>query len=241
TLFWVVLILFSIVKTKIVNYSSMTYFPLSYLATYTIFQYQEKKEIKLHKLFLVMGILLSVVFIAFPIVLNYKEYLYPLLAKDPFAIDTLKIMEMPMAMSFIGVFLLAGVLFAYSLFKKKKVVTGAFVFAIINAIVFNLNLNVIVPYVEKAVQGPAIEFYKRFEGQDVYLETIGFKSYGKLFYFKKPFPESVKTDHELLYTDLDKDAYFVSKTKKNRRLEEAEDIELIEQKGGYFLYYKPMK
>lgn len=240
-LFWVVLILFSIVKTKIVNYSSMTYFPLSYLATYSIFQYQENKEIKFDKLFLGMGLLLSLVFIAFPIVLNYKEALYPLLAKDPFAIDTLKIMEMPTSMSFIGIILLAGVLWAFYFFRKKQIITGAFVFAIINAIVFNLNLNVIVPYVEKAVQGPAIEFYERFEGQDVYLETIGFKSYGKLFYFKKPIPESYKTEHELLYTDLDKDAYFVSKTKKNRRLEEAEDIELVEKKGGYFLYYKPKK
>jgi hypothetical protein len=31
-LFWVVLILFSIVKTKIVHYSSLCYFPLTYLA-----------------------------------------------------------------------------------------------------------------------------------------------------------------------------------------------------------------
>ena len=34
TLFWVVLILFTIVSTKIVHYSSMTYLPLSFLAAF---------------------------------------------------------------------------------------------------------------------------------------------------------------------------------------------------------------
>jgi 4-amino-4-deoxy-L-arabinose transferase-like glycosyltransferase len=36
-LFWVVMILFSIVKTKIVHYSSLTYFPLSFLAACAIY------------------------------------------------------------------------------------------------------------------------------------------------------------------------------------------------------------
>ena len=32
--FWVVLILFSIVRTKIIHYSSFCYFPLTYLAAW---------------------------------------------------------------------------------------------------------------------------------------------------------------------------------------------------------------
>src|SRR5262249_42718142 len=38
-LFWVVMLLFSIVKTKIVHYSSLTYFPLSFLAAHTVSKY----------------------------------------------------------------------------------------------------------------------------------------------------------------------------------------------------------
>ena len=41
-LFWVVLILFSIVQTKIVHYSSLCYFPLTYLATYSIQKFFSK-------------------------------------------------------------------------------------------------------------------------------------------------------------------------------------------------------
>ena len=240
-LFWVVLILFSLVKTKIVNYSSMTYFPLAYLATYSIFQYQEQKKIKFHNLFLGMGLLFSAVFIAFPLVMQRKDLLYPFMKKDPFAIDSVQIMEMPAAMSLVGLLLLIGVIVAYRMFRKNQIVTGAFLFALVNAIVFNLNLTIIVPYVEKAVQGPAIEFYERFEGKDVYLETVGFKSYGKLFYSKKPLELSGKTENDLLYKDQDKDSYFVSKTKKTRKLDEAEGVQFLEKKGGYYLYYKPKK
>ncbi|MBN2520317.1 MAG: glycosyltransferase family 39 protein, partial [Bacteroidales bacterium] len=43
-LFWIVLILFTIVKTKIVHYSSMCYFPLTFLASTVIFRILEQKE-----------------------------------------------------------------------------------------------------------------------------------------------------------------------------------------------------
>ena len=43
-LFWVVLILFSIVKTKIVHYSSLCYFPLTYLAALQLERIWTKNE-----------------------------------------------------------------------------------------------------------------------------------------------------------------------------------------------------
>ena len=42
-LFWVVLILFSVVQSKIVHYSSLCYFPLTYLAALTLMQLEERK------------------------------------------------------------------------------------------------------------------------------------------------------------------------------------------------------
>ncbi len=44
-LFWVVMILFSIVKTKIVHYSSMAYFPLSFFAARAITQFISQNSI----------------------------------------------------------------------------------------------------------------------------------------------------------------------------------------------------
>ena len=42
-LFWVVLVLFSIVQSKIVHYSSLCYFPLTYFAALTLLQLEERK------------------------------------------------------------------------------------------------------------------------------------------------------------------------------------------------------
>ena len=49
-LFWLVLILFTIVKTKIVHYSSLCYFPLTFLAAYTIHKIM-RSEIEWEKIF----------------------------------------------------------------------------------------------------------------------------------------------------------------------------------------------
>src|SRR5690606_30973789 len=45
-LFWVVMVLFSIVTTKIVHYSSMAYLPLSYLAALVVQRHAEGATIK---------------------------------------------------------------------------------------------------------------------------------------------------------------------------------------------------
>ena len=58
-LFWVVLILFTIVSTKIVHYSSLAYFPLSYLASVEIQKLQFGKKLSM---FLKPYLLLSLLY-----------------------------------------------------------------------------------------------------------------------------------------------------------------------------------
>ncbi|KAK6030160.1 ABC transporter, ATP-binding protein, partial [Ostertagia ostertagi] len=87
-LFWVVLILFSIVKTKIVHYSSLCYFPLTYLAAVQLYRLGNeedtiKKSVKV--LLLTIGSLLAIAITALPLVGMNKEKLIPYIA-DPFAV-----------------------------------------------------------------------------------------------------------------------------------------------------------
>src|SRR5690606_13079564 len=75
-LFWVVLILFSIVTTKIVHYSSMTYLPLSFLAALHVVQLLEKRRAlaKWQRIWLlVQGLLLGLLFFLLPIAVMNKE------------------------------------------------------------------------------------------------------------------------------------------------------------------------
>jgi 4-amino-4-deoxy-L-arabinose transferase-like glycosyltransferase len=58
-LFWVVLILFSIVKTKIVHYSSMCYIPLTFIAAYYIFK--NENQLKLKKWVILVNVLIAII------------------------------------------------------------------------------------------------------------------------------------------------------------------------------------
>jgi 4-amino-4-deoxy-L-arabinose transferase-like glycosyltransferase len=93
-LFWVVLIIFSIVKTKIVHYSSMAYFPLTYLGAYYAYYLMKKNQafnrwFKLLYLFIasVIGLALT----ALPFIAIYKQSIIQSgIIKDVFAVENFK-------------------------------------------------------------------------------------------------------------------------------------------------------
>ena len=74
-LFWVTLLLFSIVKTKIVHYSSLCWFPLTFLAALAIQETWDKKKLNgwLTILLGIIGFALSFVIAAIPFVLMNKD------------------------------------------------------------------------------------------------------------------------------------------------------------------------
>lgn len=237
-LFWVVLIVFSIVKTKIVNYSSMTYFPLSFLAALAIEKYIVAGKVSRAKFFLIMGLIMSVPIMLAPFALQHKELIMPFMAKDPFGQDTLSILDVPVWMSSFGLILVIGVIWSYRLFAVTKIKEGVVVYAFSAAIFLNLGLNLLMPPIEYAVQGPAIEYYSRYAGQDVYLYTSGLKSYGRIFYFQKQPWQSQFDEQQLLDGKFDKPVYFISKTNSDHELKKRPEITFLEKKGGYLLYVK---
>jgi 4-amino-4-deoxy-L-arabinose transferase-like glycosyltransferase len=186
SLFWVVLILFSIVQTKIVHYSSLCYFPLTYLATYGIQkllagQYQWKKWF--HVLFIVISTLLGVAFLLVGCVPLLKPLLIASnLIADEFAVENLKA-----NVNWSGYEWLIGLVFlSLSYFSLNKIKSGIFKF--IYLLFFGSLLTVyslimiVAPKVEQYSQRAAIEFYKQCAKHHFNIETIGFKSYATLFY-----------------------------------------------------------
>lgn len=186
SLFWVVLILFSIVQTKIVHYSSLCYFPLTYLATYAIqklfaAQYNWKKVF--HLFFVVISSLLGLVFLIIGCVPLFKTWLINSnLIVDPFAVENLKA-----EVYWSGFEWIIGVVFLgltyYSLVKIKK---GSFKFIYLLFLsslfaVYSL-IMIVAPKVEQYSQRTAIEFYKQCAKHGFSVESIGFKSYATLFY-----------------------------------------------------------
>ena len=124
SLFWVVLILFSLSTTKIIHYSSMTYIPLSFLAAITIYSaVLNQKEISrsIKNGYLILGITLGLAILLLPIVIYNKELLYPYM-NDPFAVASLKHAVQWSGFEFIGgLILMIGVFISYRLFVKSNV------------------------------------------------------------------------------------------------------------------------
>lgn len=239
-LFWTVLILFTIVNTKIVHYSSMCYFPMAFLAAYYIDHVIDSKP-KFNKFVTItLGMLtgvFSVLIIAASFIDVYKTSLISAdLIGDKFAVGNLDANGNWMYMEWLtGVILMVGfILFLRNnklgkTFKAALILFGAAVFFTF------FTMVLIVPRVERYSQLAAIEFYEDLQGKDVYVNTLGFKSYAHLFYFEKPNQGSFSSDKEyLLRGTLDKDAYFVLKNiHKDRFLKEYTDLEIVYEKNGF--------
>lgn len=249
-LFWVIMILFSIVKTKIVHYSSMSYFPLSFFAAQAITQFISQNSIpKGFEWFLgVLGGIFALILTALPLFAYYKENFYAYI-EDPFAVDCLKTSVQWEGWEFlIGFFY--GVAVFWTIWKIKKQVARAIATLFLaSALVIATYLAVVVPLIEQYSQAPAIEFYKmlRRENPNSYVTTVWFKSYAHYFYFQYPHyqnpnfyqKETYQENTEwLLNGKIDKDAYFVVKTSELQRFQQTYPYLTMLYKKGGFAFFK---
>jgi 4-amino-4-deoxy-L-arabinose transferase-like glycosyltransferase len=90
-LFWVVLILFSLVKTKILHYSSLCYFPLTYLGSVTLWRAIKWDVLPKVSTWLLpsIGIILGLAVAALPFFGQNLAWIKPLFSADPFALANL--------------------------------------------------------------------------------------------------------------------------------------------------------
>ncbi len=186
-LFWVVLILFSIVKTKIIHYSSLCYFPLTYLAAYTLYKlmsgaFEWKKW---------MGILLAsiaLIFIAAFLFLPFidhfkKDFISSGSVKDAFAIGNLQVDAHWNGFEWItGIILAIGVIIAFFHLRKRNF--NRAIPILFGSVIISTTLAVILfaPRVEEYSQHAAIEYWKSHNYSEFYRESIGYKSYAQYFY-----------------------------------------------------------
>lgn len=186
-LFWVVLILFSIVKTKIIHYSSLCYFPLTYLATYTIYKlYTGVFEWKRW-----MTILLSAIGIVFVLALTILPFIEhfkgDLLASgsinDQFAAGNLQASPHWNGVEWIsGIILAIGIAFGFFFLLKRNFEKGIPVLFLSVLLSTTLAAIVIAPRIEEYSQNAAIEFWQAHSTEPCYVESLGYKSYAQYFY-----------------------------------------------------------
>lgn len=238
-LFWVTLLLFSIVKTKIIHYSSLCWFPLTFLSALFISEWWEGRIKKLNiglKIVLgVVGTILGLSIAALPIIIQYKQK-WIHLVEDDFAKGNLQANVNWSWIDGIGGFILlvSVIFFLISNHKKLKTITlfmGVCVCCLLTAVV-------IAPKIEASSQRANVEFFKSKQNVDCYLDTWGYKSYAQFFYAKrKPVEhDTTKTMHWMLYGAIDKPVYLSAKIQNKPILDTISNLSFLYQKNGFVFY-----
>ena len=242
-LFWVVLILFSIVQSKIVHYSSMCYLPLTFLSAIAIKSFienngQTAKWVKV--LTISVGVLLGIVIAAVPFIGQHIAILKSLAAKDPFA---LKNMDAEVIWTgqeaVVGLFLILTCLALPFVIKKFGLLRGVRTLFLGTAIFLQLVLLFYVKNIEGYSQRAALDFYESKQTEDCYIQTYGFKSYAHLFYshLRQPTnPNYIKNDWLLRGGDVDKPTYFVGKIDDLEEMNHIETLQFLYEKNGFVFF-----
>ncbi|OMP75030.1 glycosyltransferase family 39 protein [[Flexibacter] sp. ATCC 35208] len=241
-LFWVVLILFSIVETKIVHYSSLCYFPLSFLAAWQIYRIAEGKVV-LHAwnivLMLLIGMLIGTAITLLPIVGVYKQQLISAIG-DKFAKANLQAdVSFSLWESAYGAVYLLLVIVSAVLLFNKKVKVGMLMLFVSTIGAIQITVVHFTPKIEAFSQRAAIEFFESFQGKDDYVQVLKYHSYAHLFYTKK-LPATNKNYYNqewLLKGPVDKPTYFICRITDSEPWRKDPNLEVIGEKNG-FVFFK---
>ena len=244
-LFWVVLILFSYVKTKILHYSSLAYFPITFfsaLAIARLWASPERWTTWRTVIVASIGVIWGAALIGLPLLMANPNWISGLM-KDEFSRAILHA-DVPWRGEFlVGVvflLILMGVLWTLRKDFRKSVVV---LFLASGFSVSAVGMWTL-PKIEAHVQGAPLDFYESLQGCECYVTTLGFKSYAHYYYTRRPSglnPLSRNRDW-LIAGEIDRPAFFVTKVghadyyRQNPQL-----VELYSKNGFAFFRRDPLK
>ncbi len=244
-----VLLVFSIVQTKIVHYSSLAYFPLTFLSAYGLYRIRQgSAEWRRAYSWLtgVIGFTIGIALFGLPLLIRHLDR-FTAHIKDPFMLANLEA-----DVTWSGVEWLIGgcyfilLIICLVLFTRRSYVAGVRLLFLSTLLVIQSTLYVIVPKVERYTQGAAVDFYKTLRDKDCYVEVLGFKSYAHLFYArtgpfdgKPPYHDDPSRREWLLRGKIDKAAYFVTRIDRLDRLDLPADVRETGRSNGFVFFHRP--
>lgn len=245
----VVLVVFSAVKTKIIHYSSMTYLPLTYLATVYADRWLRKSS-SWRWWHSVSYSLLGVVWSALVVVVLWAFMQRDWLLSLPTFRDRFLRSAIMRDVTWIGIepyvalILAAGVIAAWW-YRRRDQRLHSLLAMYGSVIVFvSLVLPLVAPRIEPYTQGAALDFYQAHAGKDVYIRPVVMKTYADLFYSNKPYHLSSTArgiphkDWEswLVNGDVDKPVYFVAKVNDADKWRSKPGLSVMYEEGGFVFF-----
>lgn len=244
-LFWVVVILFSIVQSKIVHYSSLAYFPLTFLSAYSLYL-AHKRKVALQPIIIGLLALISLVYFLLPLLLVFlvKNPAYLSFVKDPFAMQQLQAaVNWSGWEGLVGIWVIIGFILFYRYYRKGFITMSVTFLFGMNLLFINSALFLFSGKIQQHTQGALVEFFSSHAKEDCYFRPL-FKTYTPYFYGKvspgRKVPEG-KGEKWLLEGDIDKDVYFVRRIHQATWMEDySPTIKELYRKNG-FVFYKREK
>jgi len=241
-LFALVLLLFSVVNTKIIHYSSLCYFPLSFFAANFLNAQlnTNDKENTIQKITLpLIGGLLLIVFFALPFIGNHIDVLRDATwIKDDFAKANFEAENTWSALDYLLPLIFATGLF---LFFSINGFRRYLYFMAAMLVSYFIILTAFVPKIEAYTQRAAIEFYESKANEDCYVTPVNHKSYAHLFYTQKPNQQNENHSNSswLINGKTDKPVYCVLKiTSSDEFAEKNTQFKLLYKKNGFAFFEK---
>ncbi len=215
-LLFTILLIFSIVKTKIIHYSSLAYFPITFLGAYGIFKLiwinKTRPKILLITALILISLLVSATIAGIPYIARHVNLIEPYI-NDDFGKAALKAnilwsgWESLVGIGYFIVFSTGVFLFVSKRFRTY----GAVTMLIAGALFIQLTLYIFTPKIEGYSQKAAIDFLIQHQNEDCYIVVWGYKSYAQLFYTEKP-PSAGPVDNNIVFAKhVPKTVYIITK------------------------------
>jgi 4-amino-4-deoxy-L-arabinose transferase-like glycosyltransferase len=247
SLFWVVLILFTLVRTKIIHYSSLCYFPLTFLAAFFLWKVSEKEAriagwqrftiFFTGLLYVLAAVLLPIAGRFIPYIME-KGWIHDVMLREALQAEVhwngLEVLP--------GMLLLAG-LICFFITSGKSLIRGYLLLSVSVILFTFFSMLLIIPRIEMYSQNAPISFFQRVANSGVYIGTLGYKSYAHLFYGQVKPPENpyARNKKWLQYGPIDKPVYYSLKaSRRDAWLRTGNKFEILYSMNGYtFVVRKP--
>lgn len=234
----VVLILFSVVQTKIINYSTLCYFPITFLGAYYIhhliagrwrWTWRQTTGI------LLIGGALCTAAALIPWAGLHLQIAKPYL-KDDFAKEALNAkVYWNLKEAAFGIVGLVCIVISLILIYSKKTLLGLYVLVLSFCLMINILLSQFMPRIEKYSQNAMIEFLEQKQVEDCYIVVYGFKSYAQLFYGakKQPLTPQDRDENYMLNGPVTKPVYVITKVTRINSFTAADHFEELYRRNGF--------
>lgn len=242
-MFWVVLILFTLVKTKIMHYSSLTYYPLTFLAAWAWDESDKTQPVSgwVRWITAFLGGILVIGSFALNWAIRHLNALIPYTEKGSFAAENLQAQVHVPGWSW-SIPIIFGVALCWIIWKDYRR-PNRYWFGLTAATLFWLHTSLFafIEPVGGISQDAHVRFAKAVSGMDAYLTCYGFKSYVP-FYYGELKPGLKKESHDaewLKYGETDKPVFIVAKTNTRLDLEsKLKDARLLFSENGFYFYIR---